>query len=136
MNKSHKGGKLVRTEPVDMHLFEIEPMAREVFQRVGCLDFFQTMQRGHLEVERQFTSHFYGLKTKVGDLEFEVSKASISVATGIPIIGEKWFKSMALNASFSKDFLKPEYQDENLSKGVPRSHIVEEFDKMLIIIQR
>jgi hypothetical protein len=37
MKKSHKGGKVVKTEPVDMHLFEAEPMAREVFQRVGCL---------------------------------------------------------------------------------------------------
>jgi hypothetical protein len=43
---------------------------------------------------------------------------------------------MALNAAFSKDFLKPEYQTDNLSKGVPRSHLVEEFDKMLKIIQR
>jgi hypothetical protein len=135
-NKSHKGGTVVRTEPADMHLFEAEPMVREVFQRVGCLSFCQNMQRGHPEVARQFASHFDGLKTKVGDLEFEVSEASISAATGIPITGEKWFKSMALNASFSKDFLKPEYQTDNLSKGVPRSHLVEEFDKMLKIIQR
>jgi len=65
-----------------------------------------------------------------------VSETSISAATGIPITGEKWFKSMALNATFSKYFLKLEYQNENLSKGVPRSHLVEEFDKMLKIIQR
>jgi hypothetical protein len=65
-----------------------------------------------------------------------VSEASISTATGIPITGEKWFKSMALNTTFSKDFLKPEYQTDNLSKGVPRSHLVGEFDKMLKIIQR
>lgn len=43
---------------------------------------------------------------------------------------------MALNETFSKDFVKLEYQTDNLSKGVPRSHLVEEFDKMLKIIQR
>jgi hypothetical protein len=134
--KSHKGGTVVRTEPADMHLFEAEPMAREVFQRVGCLTFCQNMQRGHPEVARKFSLHFDGLKTKVGDLEFEVSETSISAATGIPITGENWFKSMALDAAFSKDFLKPEYQTDNLSKGVPRSHLVGEFDKMLRIIQR
>jgi hypothetical protein len=48
--KTHKGGKVVRTEPVDMHLFDTDPMAREVFQRVGFLSFCQNMQRGHLEV--------------------------------------------------------------------------------------
>jgi len=39
MKKTHKGGKVVRTGPVDMHLFDIELVAREVFQRVGCLSF-------------------------------------------------------------------------------------------------
>jgi hypothetical protein len=32
MKKSHKGGKVVRTEPVDMHLFEIEPMDKKFFE--------------------------------------------------------------------------------------------------------
>jgi hypothetical protein len=41
--KYHKGGIMVRTEPANMHLFEAKPMVREVFQRVGCLDFFQNM---------------------------------------------------------------------------------------------
>jgi hypothetical protein len=136
MKKSHKGGKVVRTEPVDMHLFETEPMAREVFQRVGCLSFCQNMQRGHPEVTRQFALHFDGRKTKVGDLEFEVTEASISAATGIPITGEKWFKAMALNAAYAKDFLKPEHQASDLSKGVPRNQLIEQFDKILRIIQR
>jgi hypothetical protein len=134
--KSHKGGSVVRTEPSDMHLFDVEPMVREVFQRVGCLSFCQNMQRGHPEVARQFALHFDGIKTKVGNLEFEVSEASIATTTEIPNTGERWFKSMILNASFSKDFLKPDYQKDNLSKGVPRSHLVEGFDKMLKIIQR
>jgi hypothetical protein len=71
--KSHKGGIVVITEPSEMHLFDAETMVRDVFQRVGCLSFFQNMQRGHPEVARKFSSHFDGLKTKVGDMEFEVS---------------------------------------------------------------
>jgi hypothetical protein len=86
--KSREGGSVVRTDLVDMLLFEVEPMAREFFQRVGCLTFFQNMQRGHPEVASQFFLHFSCLKTKVGDLEFEVYETSISVATCIPITGE------------------------------------------------
>jgi hypothetical protein len=41
--KSHKGGNVVRNEPSDMHLFDAEPMVKEVFQRVGFLSFFQNM---------------------------------------------------------------------------------------------
>jgi hypothetical protein len=134
--KYHKGGTVVIIEPSYMHLFDAEPMVREVFQRVGCLSFFQNMQRGHPEVARQFALHFDGLKTKVGDLDFEVYEASIVAATRIPNTGERWFKSMNLNAAFSNDFLKPYYQTDNLSKGVPRIHLVEYFDKMLNIIQR
>jgi hypothetical protein len=66
----------------------------------------------------------------------EVFEATIVATTEIPNTGERCFKSMILNASFSKDFLKPDYQKDNLSKGVPRSHLVEGFDKMLKIIQR
>jgi hypothetical protein len=72
----------------------------------------------------------------VGDLEFEVYEASIVAATRIPNTGERWFKFMILNVSFSKDFLKLDYQTNNLSKAAPRSHLVEYFDKMLKIIQR
>jgi hypothetical protein len=42
---------------------------------------------------------------------------------------------MSLNSSFSKEFLKPEYQVDKFSKGVPRSHMLECFDKMLRVIQ-
>jgi hypothetical protein len=69
-------------------------------------------------------------------LEFDVSENSISFSIEIPNYGEKWFKAMSLNSSFSKEFLKPEYQEGNLSKGVPRSHMLELFDNMLRVIQR
>jgi hypothetical protein len=77
--KSHKGGSVFRTEPSDMHLFDVEPMFKEVFQMVGYLSFCQNMQRGYPEVARQFSLHFDGIKTKVGSLEFEVSEASIVI---------------------------------------------------------
>jgi hypothetical protein len=52
LRKTHKGGKVVRKKPVDMHIFDIEPIVREAFQRVGCLSFCQNMQRGHPDVAR------------------------------------------------------------------------------------
>jgi hypothetical protein len=107
--KTHKGGEIVRTYPYDMQLLNSEPLFRESFQRVSCINFYQKIQRGHPEVAREFSLKFDGNKTKVWMLEFEVSESSISVATNIPNNGEKWFKAMSLNSSFSKEFLKPEY---------------------------
>jgi hypothetical protein len=65
------------------------------------------MQRGHLEVSRDFSLNFDGTKTKVGTLELDVSEETIAVATEIPNSGERWFKSMNLNVDFSKYFIKP-----------------------------
>jgi hypothetical protein len=72
-NKTHKGGEIVRTKPYDMQLLIMNPLIREAFQRVGCINFCQKMQRGHPEVAREFALNFNGTKTKVGILEFEVS---------------------------------------------------------------
>jgi hypothetical protein len=77
-----------------------------------------------------------GRKTKVGDLEFEVTEASISAAIGIPITSEKWFKAMALSSAYEKDIFKHEYQANDLPKSMPRSQLIEQFDRLLKIIQR
>jgi hypothetical protein len=65
-----------------------------------------------------------------------VIEASISAVTGIPIIGEKWFKAMALSSAYAKDLFKPEHQANDLSKSMPRSQLIEQFDIILKIIQR
>ena len=65
-----------------------------------------------------------------------MTEASISAATRIPIIGEKWFKAMALISAYAKDLFKPKHQASDLSKGVPRGQLIEQFDRILKIIQR
>ena len=71
--KTHKGGDIVRKETYDMQFLNSEPVFMESFQRVGCIIFCQKIQRGHLEVAKEFSLNFNGTKTKVGMLEFEVS---------------------------------------------------------------
>jgi hypothetical protein len=94
------------------------------------------MQRGHPEVAKEFSLNFNGTKINVGMIKFDVSEHSIFFSIEIPKSGEKWFKAMPLNSYFSTKFLNPEYQEEKLSKGVPRIHMIEYFDNMLIVIQR
>jgi hypothetical protein len=65
------------------------------------------MQRGHLDVAREFALNFDGTKTKVGTLELEVFEVTIATTNEIPNTSERWFKAMNLNATFSKEFLKP-----------------------------
>jgi hypothetical protein len=105
--KAYEGGGIVRTEPYDMQLFDVKPLIREVFQRVGCFNFCQKIERFHPEVSREFSLNLNGTKTKVGTLELEVFESTITAATEIPNTGEIWFTSMNLNAAFSNEFLNP-----------------------------
>jgi hypothetical protein len=100
-----------------MQLLDSEPLIREAFQRVGCINFCQKMQRGHPEVAREFALNFDGTKTKVGILEFEVSELSISAATKIPNNGEKWFKAMTLNVLSPRNFLNQSIRRTTCPKG-------------------
>jgi hypothetical protein len=43
---------------------------------------------------------------------------------------------MVLSSPFIKDIFKPEYQANDLSKNVPRNQLIDQFDRMLKIIQR
>ena len=61
-------------------------------------------------------------------------EASILAATKIPIIGEKWFKAMALSSAYAKDLFKPEYKANDFSKSMLRSQLIEQFDIILKII--
>jgi hypothetical protein len=96
----------------------------------------RSLQGYNVEVEKQFSLNFEGNKTRIGPLEFQVTEQKIVVATEMPTQGDRWFKGMALDFTFCNDYFKPEHQDEDLTVGVPRKHLLESFDHLLRIIQR
>jgi len=89
-----------------------------------------------MEVAKEFTLNFDGVKTKIESLEFQVLEDTIAATTGIPMQGKKWFKGMALDSTYCNDYFKPEHQNEKLSAGVPRKYMLDHFDKLLRVIQR
>jgi hypothetical protein len=110
------------------------PILKEYFQAMGCLAFCENLQRGHMEVAKQFSLNFDGVKMKVGSLEIQVTKQEIASATKMPLQGERWFKGMPLDSSYCNDYFKLEFQNENLSKGVPRSYMLEHHHQQLRVI--
>jgi hypothetical protein len=88
-----------------------------------------------MEVAKFFSLNFDGVKTKVGSLEIQVTKNTITTTTEMPLQGERWFKGMPLDSSYCNDYFKSEFQNENLSKGVPRSYMLEHHDQLLRVIQ-
>jgi hypothetical protein len=60
----------------------------------------------------------------------------MSVATEIPLQGEKWFKGMALDTSCYMDFIKPKHQNQKMGVGIPSVYLLEPFEKLLKVIRK
>ena len=65
-----------------------------------------------------------------------VNPDSISAATEIPRVGEKWFKVQRFKLANCDDFLMAEHKGADLSDGVPKSWLEKPYQQFLKIIQR
>jgi hypothetical protein len=89
-----------------------------------------------MELAKQFSLNFDGVKTKVGSLEIQVTEQKIATIIEMPLHGERWFKGMPLDSSYCNAYFKSKFQKENLSKGVPQIYMLEHHDQLLRVIQR
>jgi len=87
-----------------------------------------------MEATTQFFLNFDGVKMKVGSLEIQVIEQTIAIAIEMPLQGERWFKETPLDSSYCNDYFKSEFQNKKLSKGVPRSYMLEHHDQLLRVI--
>jgi hypothetical protein len=88
------------------------------------------------EVTLQFARGFDGKVARVGNIVMEVSEETLSYATGLPRIGERWFKKLHMDVATCNKFLKPEFHNANWAKGVPRIWIKDEWVAPLVVLQR
>jgi hypothetical protein len=69
-------------------------------------------------------------------LTLQVSEASIAAAARLPTDGEKWFKNQTITNAEINQFLKPEYQNPDWRKGIPRRWLKDEWDDLLKMVQK
>ena len=60
---------------------------------------------------------------------------SISATTGIPNVGEKWFKKVNLDLRYYERYLKPRYKNDKKSI-FPFSHLLDRYVPMMKIIMK
>ena len=80
--------------------------------------------------------NFVGYASKVGILSFTVSLETISQATEIPRSGEEWFKATKFKLKNIDDFLKQENVGVDITLGIPRSCLKENYLKLLLVIHK
>ena len=67
--------------------------------------------QNHPELTRIFIINLQDKQVNLAGVTFELSSDVIANATGIPSVGEKWFKQANLDMSYYEPFLKPIYKD-------------------------
>ena len=124
MRPKHKGGKVNRFEPQSTVDITSSPMILTCFQNVGCFQFCEKVKQvqNHPELTRLFILNLHNKQSSLVGVDFELSTDAISDATGIPSVGEKWFKKAKLDMSYYETFIKNRYR-EDCKAIFPFSHL-------------
>jgi hypothetical protein len=132
-----RSGSLVIIEPTDTSLIDKDPHNVDSFKHMCCWRFFQKLQGHHLQVSKDFVQNYQEGKTKFGPVEIHLTANFIAKVTKIPRSGECWYKEKKIEKEgWCQDMIKPKLKEANLTKGVPRIWLLEEYDRLLFIIQR
>jgi hypothetical protein len=62
-------------------------------EELGGFQFIRKFDGFNLTVARQFALSFDGCRAKVGDVQLEITEQFLSLATSLPVIGQKWSKN-------------------------------------------
>ena len=128
IKEKHKGGRVNRFEPLDTIKITSSPMILTCFQDVGCYQFCENIKQvqSHLDLIRLFILSLQNHQVNLVGVNFELSSESIAKATGIPDIGERWFKQKKLDLSYYEPYLKPSCQ-QSCKDVFPFSHLLERY---------
>jgi hypothetical protein len=84
---------VVRAEPNGCQALLTFDGAYNNLEEFGWLPFIRKFDGYNLTVARQFALSFDGYRAKVGDVQLEITEQFLSLATSLPVIGQKWSKS-------------------------------------------
>jgi hypothetical protein len=68
-------------------------MPERMRERNGWGVFIEKFEGFNLAVAQQFTLMFDGCRAKIGDVQLDLNEDFISSTTGLPAVGQKWFKN-------------------------------------------
>jgi hypothetical protein len=84
---------VVRAEPNGCQALLTFDSAYKDLEDYGWLDFIKKFDGYSFTVARQFALSFDGCRAKVGDVQLGITEQFLSMATSLPVKGQKWSKS-------------------------------------------
>ena len=133
----HEGGRILKIEPPNIKVLMASPTIVTCFKHVGCFDYCEKIQRVeyHPVLTWLFISNLHGNQVTLAGVTFTTSTTMIAAATGIPNVGEKWFKQKDLEDHYYEPYIKPMYKNEG-KRVFPFSYFLDKYAPMMKIIMK
>ena len=128
-----------RHKPISRQVIELTPdfkATQALFLKHGWIQFLDKFNGYDDEISSMFAQEFREKQVKIGDLILEVYEKTIVVATGLPMIGDHWFKKENVARAQINRILEPKYHAIQLGKGFPRHFLKDDWKQVLIILQK
>jgi hypothetical protein len=109
---------------------------KEKYEQAGWVPFLEKFKGHHERISLAFVQTCDGESVQFGDMKLTIIEATIAEVTGLPMVGEKYFKMVIVDRKLCQRFLKPEHKYPDWTKGIPQSFVEEEYWTMLISLQK
>jgi hypothetical protein len=126
-----RGGLFLKQQLNNLSFLESHLEVQRHFSNVGFMEFVKRLQCGcHQATAEAFAMKFYGNRARVGSVEIKVDEKLIAAATGLPMTGQRWFKTTAPKNQDFESYLKDGYKHKAWSKGMLVSYLDEEWQHL------
>jgi len=135
--RPRKSGKHVREEPITLIELHACPLAIQCFEHQSCYKFCQkvTEVQFHYELARLFVLHLHGDQVTLAGVTFTLTLETVSLATGIPNIGEPWHKKKQIDRQHYEPYIKPNFLRQ-LKRVFPFRYLKDEYAPLMRLFMK
>jgi hypothetical protein len=126
---------VVRVVPNNIQTLLSYDNARKDLERNGWHIFIEKFQGFNLQVAQEFDLTFDGCREKTGDVQLKVTKEFISQATGLPAVGQKWFKNAKVE-EVPWTLLFTSQKITNCDRGMSISFLKPRWHDLLVVVKQ
>jgi hypothetical protein len=126
---------VVRVEPNGKQALLMFDNAHQDLADSGWLTFVEHFEGFNLCVARQFAMTFDGCRAKVDDIQLEIDEQFISLATGLPVTGQRWSKNCKVE-EVPWTLLFQSRKITSCDKGMPVTMLKQRWHDLLMIIKQ
>ena len=101
----------LRTELDGVWYFESHPQVAEFFKSAEVFDYCERLTSFIQPLAEAFARSYNGRTVNFGREEFHVDEAAISECTGLPRIGQSWFKTTKASDIEFRSYLLPAHKE-------------------------